>query len=418
MIYIITTKTTFADHSSSVHTNIVELHKLQNPLFLTMMPYGLVNSGVICWLNSMLVSLESCDSFVAVFKMYENNIEKDASRPLSIVQENRNVSSLLCKFSQFFKRRRSEPDAKIAPDEIVKALNSQLFSSDIQIDLNDSWTPIIEQLMNELGKINSNWSQSMLKDICALVEVMYLNHETCVNDQSTSDKCASLANSTHECKSYYLWRNPGLIFVEDEAQCGGKKSKQKSNTTYNLTKYISTHNKPIVNHTCVYCEGQTSTHYEITKYPVILKIDIWRSDSEIYHKTRVSVDLELFLNDVKYNFVAACYQDHQEYTEEAGYLGHNTATVLRGEKMYEMDDENVKERNIPKSKMLQSSKLICVFYERDDWSEIISLDITNIYESAIINKYRKHSEEEKEEKEEVDLLADRTLKLCNEGEIF
>jgi ubiquitin C-terminal hydrolase len=45
-----------------------------------MVPSGLENYGKGCWLNSILVSLESCDAFVAVFKKYHNGKERDASR--------------------------------------------------------------------------------------------------------------------------------------------------------------------------------------------------------------------------------------------------------------------------------------------------------------------------------------------------
>jgi hypothetical protein len=403
------------------------------------MPSGLVNYGKGCWLNSILVSLESCDAFVTVFKKYHNGIERDASRPLLDFQLQTVSSSLLWQLSKFLNGRCR------STIEIVHVLNKQLFPADDELDVNESWIRIINQIVQELTQVQSGWAQLMLQDVSTLLEVSTRDIQRCVNaEKSTSDGCTDSHSRTifPENTNYCVWRNVAETFIEEEVQTVGKNVRKKANKVYPLTKYLSKHDKPIANDfsandLCSYCKGQLSIFFEITKHPVILKVDILRSayitdeggnEGGKFVKTAVVIDLQMQLNDVTYKYVAMCHQSESRYNRETGFEGHNIATVMRDGKLYIIDDELVKERTIPKTQKLQNSQVICVFYQRADWQDLISggaigsydvsrkcMKITpmfhNIYDS-LINQY----ENRIKKKRGADMLSDPTVIVSQDGE--
>jgi uncharacterized protein YdhG (YjbR/CyaY superfamily) len=404
-----------------------------------MMPSGLVNYGKGCWLNSILVSLESCDAFVTVFKKYHNGIERDASRPLLDFQLQTVSSSLLWQLSNFLNGRR------ISPVEIVHVLNKKLFPTDDELDLNESWIRIINQIVQELTQVQSDWAQLMLQDVSTLLEVSTRDQQRCINaDESTSDGYKDPHSRTifPEITNYSVWRNVAETFIEEGVQTVGKSVRKKAYKVYPLTKYLSTYDKQITNDymandLCSYCKGQLSHLFQITKHPVILKVDIIRSTyitdegdnkgGKIL-KTAVGIDLQMQLDDITYNYVAMCHQTESKYKKETGFEGHNFATVMRDGKLYIIDDELVKERTIPKTQKLQDSQVICVFYQRADWRDLISdsvigshdvsskcMKITpiihNIYD-YVINKY----ENRIEKKRGADMLSDPMVIVHQDGE--
>ena len=121
-----------------------------------MIPNGLTNYGNGCWFNCILVSLDSCDFFVAIFKKYQNQIERDTSRPLLDFQDNTESSSLLWQLSNFFNMRHA--NEKCSPIEIVHVLNCKLFPIEDELDVNESWGRIIDHIIQELTHVQSDWA--------------------------------------------------------------------------------------------------------------------------------------------------------------------------------------------------------------------------------------------------------------------
>lgn len=325
-----------------------------------MIPCGLENYGTGCWLNSILVTLESCNSFVSLFEKYAKDIERAGSKPLFLFQKKHNTS-LLMQLTKFLSDRKTNRDPAITPPEILCTLVPKKFPRDRENDSAEAWDLMMEQLFLELEQVQSDWAQRMHRDLSELIHVSYKTGARCMKGDSGDDRCKD-----EECleftNSLHCALNVNRIFPEEK-----KKGK------YELLKYLSFQDKLLEATSCSYCEGtKVSSLFKITHYPTILKIDLSRADKfgQVHEKV-VSFPLEMTLENINYKFIAMFEHVDRDFDQEAGYSGHIIAVAMRQGKLFQFDDERVTECSIPRSGLKNSKKVSSIFYERVDWESCI-----------------------------------------------
>lgn len=326
-------------------------------------PSGLVNYGTGCWLNTILVSLEACDSFLFIFNKYAKEIETEASVPLFEYQRKAS-SSLLRELSNFFHVRMLEKAEKILPTNVVEVLNTSTFPRDDQVDCNEAWGRMMLQLCEELILVQSPWAKMMLMELSALLHVSYIREQKCL-DKSPSDVRCRKAIKTESINNFSVFVAMLEPFVDDS------NAKKNSKVTFFLPEYISTYDKELHNNCCNFCGMQLLSHFEISNFPVMLKVDFSRCSSDgSLIKSPVRFPLKLSLNNIEYDFVAMQHRVDDQYSAEEGHLGHNFATTMRQEILLKFDDDVVTECRIPKNGFIQDASINSVIYQRADWRDI------------------------------------------------
>ena len=319
-----------------------------------------MNYGTGCWLNSILVTLESCNSFVSLFEKYAKDIERAGSKPLFMFQKEYNTS-LLMQLTKFLTDRKTNKDPATTPWEIICILFPSNFPRNRENDSAEAWDLMMEQIFLELEQVQSDWAQRMHQDLSSLIHVSYKIGARCMNGNLGDDRCKE-ENCLEIKNSCSCERNLNQMFPEENRK--GK---------YELLKYLSFRDKLLDATTCNYCEGmKVSSQFKITHYPTILKIDLSRADKfgQVHEKV-VSFPLEMTLDNINYNFIAMFEHVNRGYDQDIGYSGHIITIAMRQGKLFQFDDERVTECSIPRSGMKSSKRVSSIFYERVDWESCI-----------------------------------------------
>jgi hypothetical protein len=330
---------------------------------------GLGNYAEGCWLNTILVSLESCDSLLAIFNKYKNDIEQVASKPLFEYQKE-SSSSLISELSQFFVFRATAENTIFTPINILEALNPFEFPKDKQIDCVEAWNRMMEQLLQELVLVQSDWARNMYLDLSNVLHISTYIEETCTNKNSTDSRCKK-GKHIDSIKNYSVPLLLSMPFIDDEDMKENIISKKKAKRKFVLSKYISNYRKKLIlSNTCPYCDAQLESEFRITKLPVILKVNFERTNIDgTISQIPVIFPMKLFMSQIEYEFIAMNHHTQGDFDQEKGYSGHVTATAIRKGKLFLFDDEKVRECNIPKNGTFQNPSIISVIYHMVDWEK-------------------------------------------------
>lgn len=312
---------------------------------------------------------------------------------------------MVSELSRFFKLRATEKNDTITSLNIALVLNPRNFRSDRQYDAIEAWDNIMEQLFQELILVQSEWARNMYVDLSKLLHMQTFREEKCLNEKPSDARCKKATSNCITGVSVALFLSTPS--VDDADMKETTKAKKNVKQKYFLTKYISNYrHKLFQTNTCNYCNSQKESEFQITKKPVILKVNFERTN----HlggplKTPVIFPMKLSLGGVDYDFIAMNHHVDGEYEEEEGHTGHNVATAIREGKLFHFDDDIVSERTIPKSGTFTRADIVSVIYQRVDWADYLQSDtisqipeyplmVHNIYKS-LKNEISKCKKEKK-----------------------
>jgi hypothetical protein len=258
----------------------------------------------------------------------------------------------------------------------MDVLNPSNFSKTRQIDCAEGWTIFINQLFDELTILQSDWAREMFLDLSTLMHVSSVIERECRNKDSTDIRC----------KRKLTYSNPNEVtwgIMIDKSFAENKQNKRKGKPVFVLQDYISTMNQAFKGDTCSFCLSEMFTQFGITKYPIILKIVFEKTDFEngTISDTPVSFPIQLSMNNINYELIAMHHHVDSNLNHQEDIEGHNFATVLRQGLLFEVDDETVKKRKIPKTGLFKDNSIVSVVYQRADWQDVVRDPSVMLHES-------------------------------------
>jgi uncharacterized UBP type Zn finger protein len=292
-------------------------------------PFGLMNTGVICYFNSFLQTLCSCSSFTSTVLENKEYLLKTMTGEAMYNYVCKYV--LKCDLKDLLEEEGiSEDDITFSTIEILRALKSDLKERRPQIKFGngqESAHEVFVLLLDMMEPINSDTnSYPLLSSINSPITKLFLHK--C----EWTLYCAGCKNSISKKTDY------GVIFDMHHIDW----HKGEKNTPSAFSKLIKQHISSVEGYTCPTCSGESICRiYSLKRIPEI----VFCSFNVYYHENRkiryFPPHLEFETNnegESKYNFQLIAQIEH------SGSLngGHYWAKCLRnGGRIYELNDMGV-----------------------------------------------------------------------------